>query len=948
MDFKPYTKISIMFTANKLVLILAFWVFSWASVQAQDFNLDAKIPNDPAVRTGQLSNGLKYYIKKNAKPKNRVELRLVVNAGSLMETDEQQGLAHFVEHMCFNGTKNFPKSELVDFLEKAGVKFGAHLNAYTSFDETVYKLQLPTDKKDIYDKGFQVLEDWAHNVSFDDEEIDKERGVVIEEWRLGLGANERMRQKTIPIMLKDSRYAERLPIGKLEILKNFKHQTVRDFYNDWYRPDLMAVIVVGDIDADEVEAKIKTHFSRLTNPKNEKKRETYDIPNNKEPLVVVATDKETTYPVFMMYYKHDKIKPGTLGVYRKSLVNRLYRTMITERISELTKKSDAPFLFAQSGYGGFVGRTKDAYTSIAVPKGGGKMLAAIETLVGENMKVKQYGFTQGELDRAKKAVLSEYDKYAKEADKTESRVFADEFKRNFLVGEVIPGIKVESTYVRHFIPEITLAEINALAPEWMTDENIVVVLQMKDGKNIPTEAQVLETIKKASEKKYQPYVDKTNNAPLLDKKLKKGKVIKTEENKDFGVTTLTFANGVKVILKPTDFKNDEILFLGRADGGSSIASDEDIFSANYMAQVINQSGFADFSQTDLSKKLAGNTANLQLTFSDTESGMQGSASPKDFETLLKLNYQYFTNANKDEDAFKTVMSGVENQIKFFSSSPDMAFYDKIVELTSLNSPRAYVFPTAEDLETVTLDKVYDFYNKAFKDASGYTFFIVGNFDIKKIKPLLEKYIGSLPVKGAERKIINRKDEFPTGITEATVFKGKEPKSSVAMVFAGDFEWSRENYYIAQVLMKTLSIKLRETMREDQSGVYGVAARISVDKEPEPRYKINISWGCSPENADKLSETVLTEMRKIAENGPTDEDIAKAKKIFTNERESQLKENKFWLDYLKSSYTKGADLQSLDEFTEMINNISKEQLKEAAQKYFTMQNYVQVVLRPETK
>jgi len=848
-----------MLKSNRLLFTIGLIVFSWVGLQAQNFDLNSKVPIDPSIKTGTLKNGIKYYIKKNTKPENRVEMRLAINAGSMQENDDQQGLAHLCEHMCFNGTKNFPKNELVNFLEKTGVKFGAHLNAYTSFDETVYMLQLPTNKPDILGKGYQVLADWAHNVSFDNEEIDKERGVVIEEWRLGLGANDRMLKKYFPVLLKGSRYAKRLPIGKIDILKNFKHQTIKDFYHDWYRPNLMAVIIVGDIDVDATEKTIKEKFGKFKNPENFRKRESYDIPDNTEPLVCIATDKEATYNVIQMFYKHNKKDNSTVGAYRNSLAYQLYGGMINQRINEIAQKPDAPFLFAQSNYGGFLGRTKDAYISFAVPKEN-KIAEALEILVAENEKVKLFGFTQTELDRQKKAILARYEKMAKEADKTQSRGFADEYKRNFLEGEIIPGIEVENKYVKKFVPEISLKEINALAKKWITDNNmaLLVTTKEKEGAIIPTEKELLEIVKKAKAKKYEAYVDKTTDEPLMTNKPKATKVISKKENKEFGYTELTFKNNVKVVLKPTNFKNDEILFTAYALGGTSNASNEELATAKYMSQIINQSGFGSFNKIALTKKLAGNTAKFHLTNNELTSGLSGSSSPKDFETLLQLNYQYFTNADKDDDAFKTFISGMENQIKFMSASPEMAFYKKLVSTTASNNPRAYIFPTIEELHKITLDKVFNIYNKTYKNASGYTFFIIGNFDVNKITPLLETYIGGLPSSEIKRNWIDRDIKFPKGIKEETVFKGKEPKSSVALVFEGKFKWNKKNYTASKLLMKALSIKLRESMREDQSGVYGVRASIDMNKYPKSGYSINVSFGCSPDNVKKLVETVFVE------------------------------------------------------------------------------------------
>ncbi len=930
-----------------LSLLFALLFIGSQLLLAQKPDLNSKVPIDPDIKIGKLSNGMTYYIKKNAKPEKRVEMRLVVNAGSIQENDNQLGLAHFVEHMCFNGTKHFKKSELIDFLEKAGVKFGAHLNASTSFDETIYMLQLPSDKPELLDKGYLVLEDWASNVLFDDVEIEKERGVIIEEWRLGLGANERMQQKYIPVILKGSIYAERNPIGKKEIIETFKPQVLKDFYKDWYRPDLMAVVVVGDVNIEDAEKKIKQHFEKITLVNNARPHIEYDIPDNEEPLVSVASDKESQYSVIQLFYKHQNEDPTTVGAYRNNIKGQIYSEILNARINEITQKPDAPFMFAGSNYGGFLGRSKSAYTSFAMSKEN-KINESLEIILAENEKVKNFGFTKTEFDRAKKSLLAQYEKMAAESDKTESAGFAEEFIRNFLEKESIPGIKKENEYVKTFVPEISIEEINALAKKWITDKNMAVLVLVKEGENIkiPTESELLDIIKASKTKKYEAYVDLTSNTPIMATKPVAGKVITKTENKDFGITELTLANKVKVILKPTDFKNDEILFTAFAPGGRSAFPDNEIMAATFMASVMNTSGFADFDMIALNKALAGNTAKLRLVSGDLNHGLSGNSSPKDFETLLQLNHQYFTSARKDSNAFKTFVSMVENQIKFMSANPEMAFYDKLSELTSSNNPRVFNIPKVEKVKSLTLDQTYNVYQKMFKTANDYTFVIIGNFEIDKIIPLIETYLGSLPVSTEKRSWIDRKIEFPKGKTEAAVNKGKEPKSSVALAFNGSATWNDKNNIISRLLSQALSIKLRESMREDQGGVYGVRANIGLTKFPKATYDINVSWGCSPENVDKLVNTVFEEMKKIADNGPTDVDIEKSKETLIKERETQVKENQYWLEYIKNRTFMGEKLLSLEQVQSIVKQITKSDLQKAAKSYFTPDHYVKVVLMPE--
>ena len=550
-----------MFTAQQFFKLkfLIIGVLTVGVLHAQNPDLNKEIPFNPNVKTGTLSNGLKYYIQKNAKPEKRVELRLAVNAGSILENDDQLGLAHFTEHMCFNGTKNFKKNDIVNYLQSIGVKFGADLNAYTSFDETVYILPIPSDDKKILDQGFQILEDWAHNVTFEDEEIDKERGVVIEEWRTGRGASQRMRDKYFPVLLKDSRYAQRLPIGTKEILESFKYETVKKFYKDWYRPDLMAVIVVGDIDIAEMEAKIKAHFGKIEATKNPLERKEYNIPDHKETLISIATDKEAPFTQVQLYYKHPEIEMKTLADYRSGIIRRLYNGMLNQRLEELSQSAEPPFIYGYTYYGGFI-RSKSAYQSFASVSQDG-IIKGLKALLAENQRVQEYGFNASELERYKKEILRSYEKSYNERDKTESANYVYQYINHFLKGEPTPGIEWEYDFLQKVLPSITVEEINQLPKKWISDENRVVIITApdKEGVNIPTEEEIKAVLKEAESMNITAYEDKVNEEPLIAQTPKAGKVTKETKIAALGATELTLSNGLKVILKPTDFKNDEIM-----------------------------------------------------------------------------------------------------------------------------------------------------------------------------------------------------------------------------------------------------------------------------------------------------------------------------------------------------------------------------------------------------
>ncbi|MFH0843190.1 MAG: insulinase family protein [Bacteroidota bacterium] len=931
----------------RFVPFLILCGFLSAGLSAQISNLNDPIPPDPAIKIGKLENGITYYIKYNQKPEQRVELRLAINTGSICETEGQLGLAHFCEHMCFNGTKNFPSNRIIDMLEEMGVKFGAELNAYTSFDQTIYMLKVPTDKPEWIERGFQVIEDWAHQVSMEEAEIDKERGVIVEEWRLGLGAEDRMLQKYLPVLLKGSRYAERWPIGKVEVIQSFPYDTLRSFYKTWYRPDLMAVVVVGDIDTKLAEDKIREHFGRIVPPANPEKRVEYPVPDNTDPLISVVTDKEASGFTIQVMFKQAKTESITYNDYRNSQMQSLFTGMLNNRFMELTQKPDAPFMMAVSGYGSFIGRSVDVYSLSAMAKEN-QMEKSIEVMMTENEKVRQFGFTSSELDRIKKDILTMYENGAKEADKTLSGDYADEYIRNYLEKESIPGYKKEYEIVKELMPGISVEEINSLAGKLITNSNIIVLItaQEKEGVSVPSEEKVAEIIKSARSKKVEAYVDNVLDAPLLSEIPAGTPVVSRTENSDFGYTELSFANGVRMVLKPTDFKNDEIIMAAFSPGGLSLYPDQDVMSATLAATIISQSGLGEYDLTGLQKKLSGNTAKLSPFISELREGVSGSCSPKDLETMLQLNYLYFNGIRRDDDAFKAYLSRIRNMIKPMRAVPQVIFSDTLSKIITKNSPRVISVPTEAQLDQVSLDRIMTIFSERFSDAGDFTYVMVGNFNTEEVIPMLEKYIGGLPSINRTETWRDMSPEFPEGKVIVDVPKNSEPQSQVAMVWNDDFKWKRKERQGFSMLMSILSIKCRESMREDQGGVYGVSINGSASKEPVPEFTITSTWGCNPENIEKLSQTLLDEMNRIKMAGPTETDLNKVKETMIRERETRIKENSFWLSYLQNHYMFGIDILSLEEFKELINAFTVKDIKAVAKKYLDTENYVRVALTPK--
>jgi len=930
-----------------IVAISCLWSYSYG--QKGTLNLKDTLPVDPNVVIGKLDNGLVYYIRKNKKPENRVELRLAVNTGSVLENKSQLGLAHFTEHMCFNGTKTFTGNKMIDYLQKYGITFGGDVNAYTSFDQTVYMLKLPTDNKNLLDTGIQIIEDWAHNVTFDNKEIDKERGIITEEWRLHLGADERMRIKWFPVVFKNSLYAERYPIGDIEIIKTFPYDTLKAFYKSWYRPNMQAVAIVGDIDVKEMEAQIKQHFGGIQNPANPRPRLNIEIPDNKEPLISIVTDKEATNTMILLIYKHKAKINYTVEDWKAMLTAELFNEMLYARFTEITVQPNAPFIMAQSGYGNFLARSTDAYQLYAFPKEN-QIEKSFETLLIENERVKQFGFTATEFERMKDQMLDDYEKKSKEFDKTESEDLADEYVRNFLTKEPIPGVKNEFKLTKKLLPEITLQEVNALAAKWITGENIAAVITApeKDGNKMPAEKQLTDIIASTKKAVITAYVDKFKTEPLVTEDLKGSKVISKKENKDLGFTELTFGNGVKAIIKKTDFKNDEILIKAYSPGGLSLYPDQDYISAHFASDVINESGVGNFDNTELEKKLKGKEIEIGPYIDDLKEGFTGSCSPKDFETLLQLTYLYCEEPRKDTVAFDAFMQKMKTQLKFLGSSPIYAFIDTLIKTSTSNSPRSIVIPNEKQLNQVNLDIAYKIYKERFRNANNLKFFIVGNIDADSITPVLEKYLGSLPGTAKPENWLDKNPKFPAGITDLEIKKGADQKSMVGIILDEKFDWNDKNRICLRMAKEILRIKLVEVIREEMSGVYSPQVQLNFDQYPTSEFSLMVMFGCSPKNTDKLTKAVFGIFKSIRDKGPTETDLNKSKEALIREREVDIKTNAFWLNRLESFYFNNDDVGLITDYNNKISAITLKDIQDFAAKYFLKDHYVRVVLKPEKK
>lgn len=905
------------------------------------------LPLDPKIRTGILPNGMKYFIQKNSKPEKRAELRLAVNAGSTMEEDDQQGLAHFVEHMAFNGSKNFKKNDLVNYLEGIGTKFGADLNAYTSFDETVYMLQIPTDKEDIYKKAFVVLEDWAHNLSFDSVEVDKERGVVMEEWRLGQGAFERMNRKYWPVLFKDSRYADRIPIGKPEVLTSCKQIKLRQFYKDWYRTDLQSIIVVGDVDVDATEKLIKEQFSKIPATKNPKPIQKWQVPDQKNLRVSVVSDKESPYNIFQLLYGQPVAEMKTYSDYRNQLKRELFNGMISSRLMELSKKPNAPFMFAGAGYSGFI-RNKSAYSCFAMFPNG-KAEAVLDAVVTENERVKRYGFLSSEFERIKKKMISEIELQYNEKDKTESRDITGEIVQHFLVGRAVSGVENEFNYTKEILPQITLEEVNALAKEWIrpAGDNAVIIYMMaeKEGNVIPGENEVRENFSKAESKAdIKPYEDKMLNEPLVAKKPRGQKVIK-KEDKGLGITQWTLGNGVRVLVKPTSFKDDEILISAYSWGGTNLYTDKDFQSAENCNALQDEMGYGKFDKVTLGKFLQDKNVNLSTSVGDISETIYGSSNKKDIETLFQLIYATFSLPKKDTAAFSSFIQLKKGFIQNSSADPGSVFRDTIDYVMSGYNFR-HKPATESSINEINLDRSYAIFKERFSDPTDFVFTIVGSFNPDSIKTLVESYIGGISASMKHEVATDINIKAPKGLVSKEVKKGNNPRSSVQLMWTGDFEFNKKNRFEMRALSQLLNIKLRENLREDKGGVYGVGLYPVPEHFPKGSYSFVEVFSCAPDNVEKLIKASIDEINEIKKSGCSDVNLGKIKETLLKERETQLQENNFWMSFISSSDMFNESFSEMEKYNEWVNALKSDDFARMAKSYFNDKEFKRFVLNPE--
>jgi zinc protease len=905
------------------------------------------IPVDSNVKVGKLANGLTYYIRKNAQPAKKVELRLAINAGSVLEERDQRGLAHFMEHMGFNGSKNFPKNELVNFLQKAGVKFGADLNAYTGFDETVYILPIPSGDPKMVEKGFTVLEDWAFNNLLDPKEIEKERGVVLEESRLSKGSQERLSRQYFPLLFNGSQYAQRLPIGNDSVLKTFKPATLKSFYKQWYRPNLMAVIVVGDIDPVLAEKQIKAHFGKFTNPVGAKQRPAIiPIPSRTKPEALVLTDEEETNTVLQIFnYVAPAKKVVTWGDYRETVIDGLVSSLINQRLQELTQKENPPFIYAATNMGAFL-RGYQAFTSFAV-LGDNTAEEAVDALVSETERARQFGFLSTELERAKAGLLNGAQTALNEKNKAESGGIVGQYVAHFLQGAPIPGAENRYAFLKEALPAISLADINTALKNMPANSNAFALITApeKMKTRLPDNETLSKLVAAATGKTVTAYEEKAIASQLLDKEPTPGKIIKETKNEKLGTTDLTLSNGVTVTLKPTTFKNDEIIMDAWRWGGIHRFDIADKMNAQSATQAVQEMGVKDMSSTELRKFLAGKTVSVTPYMNPHEEGIEGRSSVKDFETFLQLNYLYFTQPKKDEAAFNSMVKKGRASLQYIKQNPQVFYQDTLNKIVYGNNPWMTQIPDESDYDKMNLDKALSIYNQVFSNANGMHFTFVGNLDPATVKPLLEKYLGSLPASPAEHKYKDNNVRPKKGNMQVAIKKGKEAQSYITLLFNGETEYNREESMALKALLEVLNIRVTEKLREEMGGIYGGGFFGAVVKRPYTHYSISASVPCGPENVDKLS-AALIDLIKTAQKGIEQKDLDKVKQTWKKQYETGVQSNNFWLDGLSSAWINRDDPEGLLTYKTRVDALTPADLQKAAKKFLDLNNYVKAVLYPE--
>ncbi|MDR3194428.1 MAG: insulinase family protein [Tannerella sp.] len=924
-------------------------VMAIQGVQAQTDG-SRKLPVDPRIRYGKLANGLTYYIRHNELPKERAEFFIVQNVGSMQEEENQRGLAHVLEHMAFNGSLHFPKDtrSIDDFTESIGMRMGENLNAYTGFDETVYMLRnAPVTGKAIVDSCLLVLHDWSGFLTLADSMIEKERGVIREEWRTRTDAQSRLWEQQLPRMYPGSRYASRLPIGTIDVIDHFKPDELRDYYRKWYRPDLQAIIIVGDINVDEVEATVQTLFADIPAPVNPARREREAVPDNEEPLVSIARDKESTRMILSLYYKHDPVPDelkGTLQDYLVHYIRQVIAFIMQERFSELLQKASPPFINAYAGDGEYmIAKTKDAWTAAAIVKPDA-LDEAMNALTAETNRVKRFGFTAAENDRARTTILKMMESAYNEREKQKNGVFAEEFVRHFTDGECIPGIEMEYKLIGQLAPALQAEQVSQYARQIIGDRNIVISLTGpdKEGVTYPSEAELLEKFRLAETIPVEAYAEEAGSEPLIAALPAPGRIVDTRPDPLFGATLHTLSNGVKVILKETELKTDEILMQASSKGGSTLFDDTDANNLKLFNSVAEIGGLGDFSATQLNKALTGKNVSCNISLDEDAECISGAAVPADIRTLFELVYLSFTAPRSDEEAYASFEERIRGQLENARLNPMNTFRDSIDRALYGNQPRAKRLEAA-DIPDIRYDRIMEMYRERYADASDFVFTFVGNITPDSMIPMMEQYLATLPAlhrteQGrADRVPVLRRGEFESRFVRTM----ETPKASVLNYYSGQTGYDTETTVTAAMLEQILDLVYMEKVRENESGSYGVSASLGIAEFPEGQAFLQIYFDTDPALKDKLLAIVKDELQSIIDNGPREADFIKTRDNMLKRHEESLQENAYWLHILDGYYFRGHDWHT--GYVDILNRVTPATVQAFARTLIAQGNHIEIVM-----
>lgn len=912
------------------------------------------VPVDAQVRVGKLDNGLTYYIRHNEKPEKRVEFHIAQKVGSILEEPQQRGLAHFLEHMAFNGTKNFPGDErglgIVQWCETKGIKFGVNLNAYTSVDETVYRISnVPSTDAAVVDSCLLILHDWSNAILLTDKEIDKERGVIREEWRSRNSGMLRLYTEAQPVIYPDSKYSDCMPIGSIDVINNFPYQDIRDYYAKWYRPDLQGIIIVGDIDANQMEAKIKSIFADVEKPVNPAERIYYPVPDNAEPLIYIGKDKEIDSPSIDIYFKHDatpdSIK-GTMAYLMQDYLMSTITMMLNERLSELAQSATPPYVNAGSYYGNFfLSKTKEAFNISGTAKDNG-LKETLTALLTEVERMRRYGFTESEYARARANFLQRIESAYNERANTQNDSYVNECIQHFLAAEPMPGIEYEYTVFNQIAPNIPVALVNQIVQsELVPDNNEAVIISApdKEGEVIPTKEEVLAQLNSMKQLDVKPYEDKVSDEPLMKEAPKGGKIVSEKADAIYGTTELTLSNGVKVYVKKTDFKADEIRMSAFSLGGTSLLPDSDKlnFNQGILNGVISAGGLGDFSNVELTKMLAGKKVSVDAGVGDTQEYVHGNCSPKDFETMMQLTYLSFTAPRKDMDAFTSFKTRMKAQLENAAANPLSSLNDTLTLMVYGNHPRNLLLKP-ELIDQIDYDRILQIYKERFANAGDFTFFFVGNIDLEQMKPLIEQYLGALPSTGVKETVRDNHMDIAKGILNNTYAKEQQtPMATVAMLYSGYCEYDLKNNLLMNFLTQALDMVYTEEVREKEGGTYGVTCVGGLNKYPKNNMILGIQYQTDPEKYEKLNSIIDHEMEKMVTEGPSDEHMQKIKEYMLKKYNDNQQENSYWINNLNEYFCNGVD--NTKDYVETINAISKADVQQFAADLQKQGNKITIVM-----